>query len=177
LQLVVDRTIKIQFFPENAMSKSIVMATPATVELQPEPIPREWILDGTPDARSKTLARSHDWASHIVVWDCTPGRFHWHYSADEVILVVSGEAFMINDKGEERRFGPGDLGFFPAGSSCTWRVTEPIRKVAVLRESMWRPLGFGLKACKKLLRVAGLAGKSPLMLALTVGAMVSSLNR
>src|ERR1700674_1523665 len=148
------------------MSKSIVMATPATVDLQPEPIPPEWILSGTPEARGKTLVRSHDWASHIVVWDCTPGSFHWHYSSDEVLIVVSGEAFLINEKGEERRFGPGDLGFFPAGTSCTWRVSEHIRKIAVLRETMWRPLGFSLKVWNKVLRIVVLSGKSPLMLAL-----------
>ena len=39
---------------------------------------------------------------------------------------------------------------------------EGIRKVAVLRETMWRPLGVCLKAWKKLLRIVGLAGKSPL---------------
>lgn len=146
------------------MSKAIVMATPSTEELQPEPIPPDWILSGTPDARSKTLARSHDWASHIVVWECTPGSFRWHYSTDEVLIVLSGEAFLINEKGGERRFGPGDLGFFPAGTSCTWRVSQPIRKIAVLREPMWRPLGFGLKVWNKVLRVVGLSGKSPLML-------------
>src|SRR5271169_2633108 len=100
------------------MSKAIVTAIPSTVDLQPEPIPPEWILSGTPEARSQTLVRSDDWASHIVVWDCTPGRFTWHYSSDEVLLVVSGEAFLLNEKGEECRFGPGDLGFFPAGTSC-----------------------------------------------------------
>jgi hypothetical protein len=114
------------------------------------------------------VVRSHDRTSHIVVWDCTPGSFKWHYGMDEAIVVVSGEAFMINDKGEERRFGPGDLGFFPAGTSCTWRITEHLRKVGVLRESMWRPLGLAVKAWHKLLRILGLAGKSALMFTFVV---------
>ena len=147
-------------------SQSIVVATPATVELDPEPIPRDWIVSGSPQARCKKLVRSRDWTSHIVVWDCTPGAFNWHYGMDETIVIISGEAFMINDKGEERRFGPGDMAFFPAGSSCTWRVTQHLRKVGVLRESMWRPLGLGLKAWRKGLRMIGLVGKSPLVLAL-----------
>jgi uncharacterized cupin superfamily protein len=153
---------------ENALSKSFLMATPATVDLEPSQIPPQWILSGTPETRSKMLTRSHDWNSSIVVWDCTAGCFKWHYGTDEVILVVSGEAFMTNEKGEERRFGPGDLGYFSAGSSCTWRVPDHIRKVAVLREAMWRPLGFGLKVFNKLLRIVGLAGKSPLLLAVAV---------
>jgi len=145
---------------------TIVVATAATVELQPEPIPSDWILSGSPEARCKKLARSRDWTSHLVVWDCTPGSFKWHYSMDETIVIISGEAFMINNDGEERRFGPGDLAFFPAGSSCSWRVTQTLRKVGILREGMWRPLGLGLKVWHKVLRTAGLAGKSPLMLAI-----------
>jgi hypothetical protein len=77
-------------------------------------------------------------------------------------MVVSGEAIMTNETGEERRFGAGDIGFFPAGTSCTWLVPDHIRKVAVLKETMWRPLGFGLKVWNKLLRTVGLSGKSPL---------------
>lgn len=161
---------------DNAMSKPIVIANPMAVGLEPnpEPIPADWILESTPTARSKMLARSHDWTSTLVVWECTAGRFNWHFSQDEVILVVSGETFLIGENGEEKRLGPGDVGYFPAGTTCTFRVPDRIRKVAVVRESMWRPLGFGLKVWKKLLRVAGLAGKSPLLLAL---AALTVLNR
>src|SRR5271165_885556 len=153
--------------------RSIVVATAATVELEPEPIPSDWIVSGSPEARCKKLVRSRDWTSHVVVWDCTPGSFRWHYSMDETIVIISGEAFMINDRGEERRFGPGDLGFFPAGASCTWRITQPLRKVGILRESMWLPQGLCLKAWHKLLRIMGLAGKSALMLAVAVWALGS----
>ncbi|HTA24119.1 MAG TPA: cupin domain-containing protein [Terriglobales bacterium] len=107
------------------------------------------------------MVRSRDWTSTVVVWDCTAGRFRWHYGQDEVILVVSGEAFLLLENGDERRFGAGDVGFFPAGTTATWRVADYIRKVAVVRETVWRPLGFCLKVWKKLLRMAGLSGKSP----------------
>jgi hypothetical protein len=138
------------------------MTLPVSVELDPEPLPQEWILSDAPVARSKILVRSRDWTSSVVVWDCTAGRFTWHYGQDETIFVVSGEAFLLLENGEERRFGPGEVGFFPAGTTCTWRVAENIRKVAVLRESMWPPLGFCLKGFKKVLRIIGLSGKSPL---------------
>jgi uncharacterized protein len=149
-------------YSESALLRSIVMTVPTNVELDPEPLPQEWILSGAPVARSKILVRSRDWTSSVVVWDCTAGSFTWHYSQDETIFVISGEAFLQLENGSERRFGPGEVGFFPAGTTCTWRVAESIRKVAVLRESMWRPLGFCLKAWKKLLRMVGLSGKSPL---------------
>ncbi len=147
------------------MSRSIMLTTPADLELEPEPIPRDWILSGAPQARCKKLVRSHDSTSSIVVWDCTAGRFNWHFSQDEAIIVVSGEAVMINEKGEERRFSAGDLGFFPAGTSCTWLVTDHIRKIGILRETIWRPLGLAVKAWHWLLRTLGLGAKSALMLA------------
>ena len=147
--------------PESALLKSIMMADPATIELAPEPIPQEWILNGAPAARSKNLARSRDWTSTVVVWDCTAGRFVWHYNQDEAIFVISGEAFLLLENGEERRLGAGHVGFFPAGTTATWRVADYIRKVALVHEAMWPPLGLCLKAWKKLLRLMGLAGKSP----------------
>jgi uncharacterized cupin superfamily protein len=134
------------------------MADPTTVALEPQPIPTDWILSGKPEARSTLLARSHDWTSCVVVWECTAGSFKWHYIEDEVVLIVSGEAFMLKENGEERRFGPGDVGFFPAGTSARWRVADHVRKVAVFRETMWRPLGLGLKVWNKLLRTVGIRG-------------------
>jgi uncharacterized protein len=151
---------------ENTLLKSIVLATPANVELEPDPIPQQWILSGSPKARSKILKRSRDWTTALVVWDCTAGSFQWHYGVDESILVISGEAILLGDNGEETRFGTGDVGFFPAGTSCSWRVENNIRKVAVLRETMWPPFGLALKLWKKFLRTVGLAGKSPLLFAL-----------
>ena len=150
------------------MSKLPVMVISSAGDLEPGSISADWILSGTPETRSKTLIRSHDWMSHLVLWECTAGQFKWHYSTDEVLIVVSGEAYMMEEGGGERRFGPGDIGYFPAGSSCIWRVPDSIRKVAVIRETTWRPLGFFLKACNKLLRIAGLKGKSALMLAVWV---------
>lgn len=148
------------------MPKHIGSVNPATVELQPAPIPEDWILSGTPIARSNKLVTSKDWTSTFVVWDCTAGRFKWHYGQDEAILVVSGEAFMLNENGGETRFGQGDVGYFPAGAVVEWRVADYIRKVAVVRETMWGPFGFALKASRKLLRIVGISKKSSLLFAL-----------
>ncbi len=148
------------------MANPIVLESAAALELDPEPIPKDWILSGTPNATSKKLARSADFTSYIMVWDCTPGRFVWHYNKDETLVVVSGEVFITNQHGEEHRLGPGDFAFFPGGSSATWRVTDKLRKVAVVRETMPRPLGLVLRGFKGALRRAGLAGRSPLALTL-----------
>src|SRR5438093_1143372 len=110
--------------PESSMPKSIVMATAATADLDPAPIPTSWILEGTPEATRKQFVRTDDRNSYIVAWDCTPGRFTWHYNEDETLVVLSGEAFITTEEGEERRLAPGDMAFFPAGTSAIWRVLK-----------------------------------------------------
>jgi uncharacterized protein len=145
------------------MSKSIVIEAAASANLEPAPISPDWILAGTPEARSKMLVKSRDRTSSITVWECTPGRFNWHYSEDETVVVISGEVFITTEQGEERRLGQGDMAFFPGGSSCTWRVTDRIKKVAILRKDLPPPLGIGVRAWHKLLRVLGLRGQSSLI--------------
>jgi uncharacterized cupin superfamily protein len=139
------------------MSRQIVTAAPIAFELGPEIIPlaAHSVLSGTPVTKIKHVARSHDLTEDILVWECTAGIFNWEYRKDETIVVVSGEVFITNEKGEERRLGPGDLAFFPAGSTARWRVPVHVRKVAVEREALWKPLGFGWKAWKKLRRILG----------------------
>ncbi len=134
------------------MSQPIVVAPPAQVELAPAPIPADWILAGTPEARSRQLARSQDGASTVMAWSCTAGRFNWHYTVDETVHIISGEVFVTNHKGEECRLGPGDMAFFPAGSRSTWRVPVEVRKLAVCRQAMPLPFGFALRAWNKLSR-------------------------
>ena len=98
-----------------------------------------------------------------MVWECTAGRFNWHYSEDETVVVLSGEVFITEDKAGERRLGQGDVGFFPAGSSCIWRIDDHVRKIAVLRKDMPPLLGFGVRLWNKALRTVGLRGQPSLM--------------
>jgi uncharacterized protein len=144
--------------------KQITIARPLTLELgaSTAPIFPGWVLNGTPSTRAWNVTRSHDRRSNIVVWECTAGSFEWHYNSDETAVVVSGEVFITNERGEEQRLGPGDLGFFPAGTSCIWRVPEHVRKIAVLRQPIWLPLAFVLWAWNKLLRMIGRSGEAGL---------------
>lgn len=141
------------------MAKSIVMATPSCVELLPSPLPADWILGGTPKAWEKEVVTSRDRISRTFIWECTAGHFNWHYNKDESVVVLSGEAFLIQPDGEEVRFGAGDVGYFPAGTTCTWRVPGQFRKIAVLREPMWRSVGYAAKVWNRLVRTVGLAGR------------------
>ena len=132
----------IAFNPESSMTEG----------LKPAPIHRDWILEGTPEARKKDLARSEDGTSWNMFWECTAGRFNWHYDNDETAFIVSGEVFITTGTTRERRFGPGDMIFFPAGSSCTWRIPVLVKKFAVLRQTMPRPFAFAVKAWNKIIR-------------------------
>jgi uncharacterized protein len=139
----------------------IVIADPSTVALDPAPIDPRWIVEGEPQACARELARSADGAAIVVAWSCTAGRFHWHYGVDETVHVISGEAFITSDDGVERRLGPGDMAFFPAGSRSLWRVPCTVCKLAVCRHSLPKPLGFALRAWRKLITVATGRGGSP----------------
>src|SRR3989454_11577082 len=121
------------------------------------------MLSGNPETRSKLLVRTDDWIANVVIWECGAASYKWHYNQDEAYFVISGEGFMTDEKGIEHRFGAGDVAFFPAGTNATWRHPDHFRKVAFLKESIWRPLAFGLKACSKLLHITGLSGKLALV--------------
>jgi uncharacterized protein len=146
------------------MSRSsiVLSSVAATTDLKPSSICADWILAGKPEARSKLLAKSRDGTSYVVVWECSAGQFKWHYIEDETVTVTSGEVFISTEPGKERRLGQGDMAFFPAGSSCEWRVPDRVRKVAVMRKSLGYPIGFGVRAWYKLLSIAGLTNQSPL---------------
>lgn len=131
------------------MATPIIVADPATVELIAMPINPDWILEGKPEARAAFLANSADGTSKIMAWSCTAGRFNWRYSVDETVHIISGDVFITNDKGVTIHLGPGDMAFFPAGSTSMWRVPNEVRKLAVLRHAMPRWFGHALRVWNK----------------------------
>jgi hypothetical protein len=130
---------------ESRMS-SIVSIDPLSVELRPAPLPPEWVIAGAPSPSSEVIARSADGACSTVVWATTPGTFRFHFVLEETIHILEGELFVSDDApgAPERRLGPGDTAYFPAGVWQVWRVTKPFRKIAVCRHSM--PYAAGLLA-------------------------------
>ena len=116
------------------------------------------MLDGSPQAHAKEIARSRDGAMTVVAWSCTKGRFRWQYLVDEMAHVLSGEVIIVDHTDTERRLGPGDTAFFPAGSWSTWHVTQDVRKVAVCRVAVPKLVAFALRIWN---RIYGIAGKAP----------------
>lgn len=108
--------------------------------LQPDPIPREWVLEGNPTARRKLLVGSSDDMASTHMWDCTAGCFHWHYGSDEVIYVLEGFVIIEDGAGVRRRLAAGDTFLFPAGSRFHWTVPDYIRKIAFLHAPLSRKM-------------------------------------
>jgi uncharacterized cupin superfamily protein len=166
------------------MSNQLVTADPSSVELQPAPFPEEWIIEGRPQARAREIARSQDGAMTVIAWSCSKGRFRWRYQVDEMLHILSGEVILTDEDGSERRVGPGDTVFCPAGHWFNWHVVEDVRKVAVCHVAVPRPVTFGLRAWNRISRTAsallgldaepagasgGLVGGQSLPLARTAG--------
>jgi hypothetical protein len=82
----------------------------------------------------------------------------WHYDRDEAIVILDGEAFLIDKNGFEQRYGPGDVILFPRGMQTRWRVPNYMRKVAFLKLNTPLPLAIATKAWN---RAARLLKRSP----------------
>jgi uncharacterized protein len=108
--------------------------------LQPDPIPREWILEGNPTARRKLIVGSSDNMASTHMWDCTAGRFDWYYGSDEVIFVLEGSVVVEDAAGARRQLAAGDIFLFPAGSRFHWTVPRYIRKIAFLHAPLSRKM-------------------------------------
>ena len=61
------------------------------------------------------------------VWTCGVSTFDWSYSEKETCYVLEG-AVTVDASGASVSFGKGDVGVFPQGLSCVWKVTAPVRK-------------------------------------------------
>ncbi len=100
--------------------------------LDPSPIKPEWILEGTPVARARTLTRAGDGRFSCALWDCTAGRFNWFFGCDEIVHILEGEV-TVREPGAEYTLRPGDVAYFPAGSTSTWTVSRYVKKFAIHR--------------------------------------------
>ena len=121
------------------MAKSFVQSK-VQVALAPAPITPGWILEGSPTAQAIELSRSDDGTAVTYVWECTPGRFNWHYNRDETLLIIEGLVILDEGLATERRIGPGDVVFFPSGAEVQWRVELTVRKLAFTRRALPQPV-------------------------------------
>jgi uncharacterized cupin superfamily protein len=63
------------------------------------------------------------------IWEKEVSSFPWSYDQKETCLLLEGRVKVTPDGGGEPvEFGPGDLVVFAQGLSCTWEISEPVRK-------------------------------------------------
>lgn len=130
----------------DAAPPPVVISVPADAKLLAAPIPKDWVIDGDPQARRALLSRSADGAAVTVVWETTKGKFRWYFNIDETVSVLDGEVFVTDEKNVEHRLGPGDVAYFPAGTWSVWRVPDHLRKIAFIRHGMAKPVAFLARA-------------------------------
>lgn len=121
-------------------SKPVIFST-TVPNFTVAPINPAWIIEGEPVARNAILSRSADGTACTIAWDCTSGRFNWHYDFDETVHIQEGAVTVDDGHGPARRLVPGDVAFFPAGSHAIWHVEDYVRKVAFCRKILPAPLG------------------------------------
>jgi uncharacterized cupin superfamily protein len=100
-------------------------------DLAPSPIPASDVIDGQPEATALLLAERPGGLA-TGLWSCTAERFRWHYTSDEVIHVIEGEAVITDQNGTVFSVSTGDIIHFAYGTSAVWEVSERVKKVWVI---------------------------------------------
>jgi uncharacterized protein len=144
---------------ERMKAQSAIRYEAAGSNLSPSPIYPGWVLEGNPVARNKLVSESADGTASSFIWDCTAGRFNWFYEADETIYVIEGGVVVKELGGAARRLSAGDTILFPAGSRTEWHVEEYVRKFALIRTALPRPLVFARRGYRFLKRIIGAADR------------------
>ncbi|MBY6349625.1 cupin domain-containing protein [Rhodococcoides corynebacterioides] len=132
------------------------------VELTAAPIDPSWIIAGNPVARSGQWSCSPDTTTSSWVWDCTAGTFDWYFEQDETIHVIEGEVIVTSAGQPPRTLRAGDAALFHADTWARWHVPQYVRKHAILRPHIPRPIWFAMRVARKLrgggARSGGFAG-------------------
>jgi uncharacterized cupin superfamily protein len=139
--------------------ESVIKMRAAEVTLNPSPIYPDWVLEGKPIARNQVLSRSADGTATTFLWDCTAGRFNWHYDVDETLYVIEGGVVVKDDAGT-RILGVGDTIFFPAGANAEWHVENYVRKIAFCRTPLPRMLVLAKRGFRLVKRLMGKGGSA-----------------
>jgi uncharacterized cupin superfamily protein len=141
------------------MSRTLIETANLAVNLTPRPIDPSWVIEGNPAAQWSVLSKSADGLASTMVWQCSEGKFNWHYDVDETILILEGSIVLENDAMRPTRYGPGDVVFFKHGAHARWHVEGHVKKLAFCRKTQPVLLGFALRVFAKLKRILMPSGK------------------
>jgi uncharacterized cupin superfamily protein len=138
---------------------SILTADAQRRDLGDAPITQAHVIAGAPVARSTKLTESADGLVSTHLWDCTAGRFHWHFGVDEIVHILDGEVHVTGDDGQTIVLRAGDVGHFPLHSHSIWDVPEYVRKLAFHRVPT--PVSLPVRAARKLGRAIRAPRRAP----------------
>lgn len=62
------------------------------------------------------------------IWEKEASAFPWHYDDQEQCLILTGQVRVESEACPSVEFGAGDFVTFPRGLSCTWTISEDVRK-------------------------------------------------
>lgn len=144
------------------MSNDLILTSTTAVELKPAPIEPSWILEGNPVATNCTLSRSADGMASTIIWQCTEGKFEWHYDIDETIYFLEGSATIDDRRGTVKTFTAGDVLFLPRGAVCDWHVESYVRKVAFCRRTQPKLVGLAMRVIGRLQRMVRKPAPAPI---------------
>jgi uncharacterized cupin superfamily protein len=138
-------------FQESPVSSATAfLVSDVSVPLKPAPINPSWIKEGTPVATYGLLSQSSDGMSTTGVWECSPGKFDWFYDTDETLYIFEGSIILDEGLPTERRVGPGDVVFFPAGSRAHWNIEKHVRKLAFIRRGLPGSLATAVNVLRRI---------------------------
>lgn len=143
-----DGTIKIVSEPP-----AFAYAALTKTSLRSAPIRKEWIIDGTPQARLDSLSMGTNGWSSTDHWDCTAGKFNWYFEWDETVLFLEGEVHVTDDRGNTYVGRPGVSMLFPAGTHAVWHVPVYVRKIAFNRRPIPWIVSMAMKVEARLRRL------------------------
>lgn len=113
-------------------SFELLNVDPATVELEPWPLPtmesEGMEVDGEPGRRGRVLWTSPDRKSVLLIEELEPCTFRGRHGGELVYLLAGKVTAKPGDGEPEYEMGPGHLGWFEPGLWDEWVVEETYRK-------------------------------------------------
>jgi uncharacterized cupin superfamily protein len=125
-----------------------------SITMKDDPIEPSWVLEGQPRARSGCHSTNTDGWAATHVWECSGGRFRWHFGVEETVLILDGEVRVTDAQGRVQWLVPGMVAYFPVGSWWEWHIPQHVRKLSFNRRSVrWpgRMLSRALDVAQRLL--------------------------
>jgi uncharacterized cupin superfamily protein len=102
----------------------------ARVDARELSISLEPVADGPDGPSAGYVEVSNIGGADIGVWEHSVGTAR-HTVNDEVFVVISGRATVVEDGGAAVEYSAGDVGILRGGVPSTWTVHETLRKVYI----------------------------------------------